>query len=53
LGNNLFWHHQFGLFTYVVCYERVCYEHGLFSNLTVVNVVCYEQVCYERDLLVL
>jgi len=27
----------------VVCYERVCYEHGLF------RIVCYEQVCFERE----
>ena len=51
----------------VVCYEVVCYEHGLIwigllSAWSVMNMVCYERgllrtwsvmnvVCYERGLL--
>jgi len=46
----------------MVCYEQVCYERGLFSNVvryehgmlwtwSVMNVVCYERVYYEHGLL--
>jgi len=37
----------------VVCYERVCYEHGLLWKWSVLNgllwVACYERVCLEWE----